>query len=97
MGPPLCNNSFVRHLIYVCVITDQEYQDVLHDVEPDVPQVHVTGGRVMEANRTTIHDRKSVDLDAARVKCRCGNTLHAVSHPRATTRSKPDLYHLSIV
>ena len=50
-GPPLCNNSFVRHLIYVRVITDQEYQDVLHDVEPDVPQVHVTGGRVMEANR----------------------------------------------
>ena len=68
-GPPLCNNSSVRHLIYVRVITDQEDQDVLHDVEPDVPQEHVTLGRVMEANH--IHDRKSLNLDEAGVKCRC--------------------------
>ena len=34
------------------MLADQEHPDVLHvDVEPDVPQVHVTGGRVMPTNR----------------------------------------------
>ena len=101
-GPPapyvliVCLSSHLC-LCLVFVFADQEHPDVLHvDVEPDVPQVHVTGGRVMPTNRPQPITASLYILDRGQVKSRYGYTLQPVSHSRAATRTKPNLYYISI-
>ena len=95
---PLCINSLfiVSSMFVFCVVlADQEHPDVLHvDVEPDVPQVHVTGGRVMPTNRPQPITASLYILDRGQVKSRYGYTLQPVSHSRAATRIKPNLYYI---
>ena len=77
------------------MLADQEHPDVLHeDVEPDVHHVHVTGGRVMSSNRPQLITASLYIPDRGQVKSRYGYTLQPVSHSRAATRIKPNLYYI---